>query len=222
MKRTGEILLFVDFDDAAIDSVHGFMRIFRKQGWLPAGSTREYSEHWGELMQAPPGVVKRRSDYVWEQRLASDFLPMPGAVDALRRLKEEGLYGRSVELWGATSRPITSREVTHETIDRHFDGIITGCVFAGFYDGPPLEEHYGASKEALYREYGPDGAFDDQSKHTNGAKLAGVPVSLHFGMHAAPVHDACFSDVLHASDWAEAEGQIRAGFRYLETPQAVS
>ncbi len=220
-SKNHELLFFVDLDDTAINSADGFMRIFANEGWMPEGSYPEYSEHWGNIMGEPPEVVKKRSDYIWQKQLALDFEPLPGAVEALRRLKHEGLYGREITLWGATSRPITSREVTHSTIDRHFAGIITDCVFAGFYDGPPLEEHYLATKEALYREYKPDAVFDDQVKHANGAVFAGVDVPIHFGLHMPIVHEECVSGVLHASDWAEAEQRVRDGFRFLEVNRPI-
>lgn len=215
MRNSHELLLFVDLDDTVVDSAAGFLRIFAEEGWIDPSNPPEYSENWGQMMGASPELVKARSDYIWQAGLPISFEPVAGAVEALKGLKENGLHGREVSFWGATSRPITSREVTRATIERHFGGIITNCVFAGFYDGPPTEELYAATKESLYRRHSPNGAIDDQSKHANGAVLAGVALSVHFGPTKIETDVACMPLVQHAANWAETRARIDDAFAHL-------
>ncbi|MBL8121339.1 hypothetical protein JNM87_01165 [Candidatus Saccharibacteria bacterium] len=197
-----KIRLGLDHDDVQVCFIPGIVAwSHREYGTSPR--VEDYRDDWAEWWGIPREAAIERRNAFWASEASLSFLPLEGAVESLRRLADDGLFGCEVEMFVLTSRPAIAQAVTRAALDKHFPGLFSAeqVYFAGFFDGNFGPNAHLLSKGQQFVKHGARIIVDDAPVHVNGSCVAGVPLPLHLDVYGRHREAELHPSVRTALDW---------------------
>lgn len=192
---TKRLIVAVDIDDVIFKTVAICQSEYEKRYGVFVPASECYSKDpvvWG--VGDYPEAAKR----LYEIFTATDFPPITGAQDVLRRLS------RQHEIWAVTGRHEKLAVSTRTSIDRYFSGIFAGIKFTGFLDGGTI------TKGMVCREIGADVLIDDLPAHIESVlDEGGLQKAVIFGDYPWNQAEIVDPRAVHCVDWKAVEIKIK-------------
>ena len=178
-----------------IDEVLGFhneaLADHHNELYGTAHTVDEYHDDWGLIWGVDEHEAERRAD-VWHDSVHwENIQPIPGALDAVKKLKEK------YDLVILTGRAGKLADKTHEWLDKHYPGLFEKALFVGLY-----EEGKGKTKADIAVEHNVQVLVDDNLEQVIACNNIGIQ-SILFGEYNWNKTNILPVGVVRALNWEQ-------------------
>ena len=188
-------VIAVDIDDVLSASAEGFAAYSNKR-WGLNITPDDYLEDWATVWGVPHDIAEERAKEIHRVGVIAKYRCFGEAKPILADLKQR------YDLQAVTSRRIVIKPETDVWLEKHFPGIFSKTIYAGFWDeiGPDFNKRLSATKAEICRSIGARYLIDDQIKHCEGAAEHGIEAIL-FGDYSWNRGKEISPGIIRASNW---------------------
>lgn len=185
-------LIAIDVDDVLAEHNAGLANWHNKNFGTTHTAESYFSEWWADVWQISPELAEQRAQAFHEAREHRNLRPVPGAVAALKTLKQ------SYDLVVITVRRQLIIDDTAAWLNRHFPELFTAVRFIHFWDAKQK-----TTKAEMCQALGARYFIDDSVKHCLQTAEMGIPTLL-FGDRSWNQLPALPPGVQRVNNWPEA------------------